>query len=159
MESVPTNAADPGVEREAEQPYAAVKKPKLQPRSSEALQRSGVPGSREIPSTNPQEPTLQSLDSAGADECCDIELEPPYVGSRAKRFFICVMVALVILMSYNMAIHYIAASSQRRQLLSDVKHIPANTDCLFIGNSLVEAGCDPKVFQSQWPSSQPFNIA
>src|SRR2546423_14193932 len=89
--------------------------------------------------------------------------EPPHAGCYKKTFLICGAVALLILVAYNVAIHYIAASSQRRQLLSDLQHIPVSTDCLFVGNSLVEAGCDPKVFQSQWPTAekrpQPFNIA
>src|SRR5207253_4864849 len=42
-------------------------------------------------------------------------------------------------------------------------HLPANIDCLFLGNSLVEAGCDATSFQANWPAHknaiQPFNIA
>src|ERR1041385_726897 len=70
--------------------------------------------------------------------------EPPRA-SRRKTFLICGAIALLILVSYNLVIHYVAASSQRRQLLSDLQHIPPTTDCLFVGNSLVEAGCAPRV--------------
>src|SRR4051812_6719700 len=71
--------------------------------------------------------------------------------SYRKRFLICALVALGILVSYNLLIHRIARSSQRRQLMAALERIPADTDCLFIGNSLVEAGLDTPAFQESWP--------
>jgi hypothetical protein len=79
-------------------------------------------------------------------------LESPHVVSyKGRRFLICGVVALAILTAYNLIIHRIARSSQRLQLMAALDGIPADTDCLFIGNSLVEAGCDIESFQGNWP--------
>ena len=67
-----------------------------------------------------------------------------------KRLFIPVAIALIILLAYNVAIAFAAKKTQRQHLLSALDHLPASTDCLFLGNSLVEAGCDPGAFESSW---------
>src|SRR5262245_51084937 len=60
--------------------------------------------------------------------------ESPYVVScKHKRFLICTLIALGILVAYNMLIHRIARTSQRQQLMAALERIPADTDCLFIG--------------------------
>jgi hypothetical protein len=81
--------------------------------------------------------------------------------SYKRRFLICTLVALAILVGYNLLIRRIARTSQRQQLMAALGCIPADTDCLFIGNSLVEAGLDTAAFQGSWPggSIRSRNIA
>jgi len=67
-----------------------------------------------------------------------------------ERLFIPIAIALIILMAYNVAIAFAATKMQRQHLLSAIEHLPASTDCLFLGNSLMEAGCDPGAFESSW---------
>jgi hypothetical protein len=70
-----------------------------------------------------------------------------------KRLFISIAIALVILLVYNVAIALAAKKTQRQHLLSAIEHLQPSTDCLFLGNSLMEAGCDPGVFESNWAPS------
>src|SRR5262245_29907752 len=72
-----------------------------------------------------------------------------------KRLFIPLAIALLILLGYNLAIAFAAKKTQRQHLLGTIEHLPAPTDCLFLGNSLMEAGCDPGTFESNWASSPP----
>jgi hypothetical protein len=74
-------------------------------------------------------------------------------GLAARRLGIPLVFVLVALVGYNLVIARTARSSQRRQLLARIENIPADTDCLFLGNSLVEAGCDMQSFQSAWPNA------
>jgi hypothetical protein len=67
-----------------------------------------------------------------------------------KRLFIPIAIALVILLVYNVAIAFAAKKTQRQHLLAAIDSLPASTDCLFLGNSLIEAGCDAKAFESGW---------
>jgi hypothetical protein len=67
-----------------------------------------------------------------------------------KRLFIPIAIALVILFAYNVAIAFAAKKTQRQHLLSSIEHLSPSTDCLFLGNSLMEAGCDPNSFESSW---------
>jgi len=80
---------------------------------------------------------------------------------KNRRFLISGIVAMVILVSYNLIIHRIARTSQRQQLVTALDRIPADTDCLFIGNSRVEAGLNAEAFRENWPGGtiQPRNIA
>src|SRR5947208_8965970 len=89
------------------------------------------------------------------------KIDSPYVVSYKKRFLICAFVAVLSLLAYNFVIDRIARSSQRRQLMTALDHIPPDTDCLFVGNSLVEAGCNPTAFQDNWPGGKirPVNLA
>lgn len=86
----------------------------------------------------------------------DAQLQP---AARAKRkfgamhLFIPVGIALVILFVYNALIYFAAKHTQRQHLLAAINHLPANTDCVFLGNSLIEAGCDAKAFDSAWPTA------
>jgi hypothetical protein len=77
-----------------------------------------------------------------------------------KRLFIPLAIALVILVAYNVLIAFAAKKTQRQHLLSAIDHLPATTDCLFLGNSLMEAGCDAGAFESAWPrgNASPFAI-
>jgi hypothetical protein len=68
-----------------------------------------------------------------------------------KRLFIPIAIALVILVAYNVLIAFAAKKTQRRHLLRAIDHLPPETDCLFLGNSLIEAGCDANAFESGWP--------
>jgi hypothetical protein len=70
-----------------------------------------------------------------------------------KRLFIPLAIALVILGAYNVLIHFAAKKTQRQHLLATIDHLPPSTECLFLGNSLIQAGCDVSAFQSAWPPS------
>lgn len=63
-----------------------------------------------------------------------------------RRFFAALAVALVLLGVYNVAILYSSRSSQRQRARAAVEHIPATAETFFLGNSLVEAGCDLDAF-------------
>jgi hypothetical protein len=67
-----------------------------------------------------------------------------------RRLFIPLAMVLVILFGYNMLIHFAARKTQRQHLLSVINHLPPSTECLFLGNSLIEAGGDTAAFQSAW---------
>ncbi|HWD92001.1 MAG TPA: SGNH/GDSL hydrolase family protein [Verrucomicrobiae bacterium] len=70
-----------------------------------------------------------------------------------KRLFISVGIALAILLAYNIVIAMVAKKTQRRHLLAAIEHLPPATDCIFLGNSLMEAGGDATVFQASWPQT------
>jgi len=53
----------------------------------------------------------------------------------------------------NLLIHHLAKTSYRARLLEKLDHLPPQADCIFLGNSLVEAGCDVAAFQSGWPAT------
>jgi hypothetical protein len=80
-----------------------------------------------------------------------------------KRLFVPLGILLLILICYNLLIHHTAKSTYRHHLLTSLSEIPLDTDFLFLGNSLVEAGCDPSAFREGWPVVQsapkPVNIA
>jgi len=67
-----------------------------------------------------------------------------------KRLFIPLAMVLVILAAYNVLIYFAARKTQRQHLLSTIDHLPSSTGCLFLGNSLMEAGGDTAAFQSAW---------
>jgi hypothetical protein len=72
-------------------------------------------------------------------------------------------VALSLLVGWNILIHRMAQRSDRHRLLARLQHLPPNTDCIFLGNSLVEVGCDAEVFRKKWPAQEdnptPVNLA
>lgn len=70
-----------------------------------------------------------------------------------RRLFIPLVIVLVILAVYNVLIYFAAKKTQRQHLLSVIDHLPPSTECIFLGNSLIEAGCDAAAFQSAWPQS------
>jgi hypothetical protein len=70
-----------------------------------------------------------------------------------KRLFISVAIALVILVAYNVLIFVAAKKTQRQHLLAAIDRLPPATDCLFLGNSLIEAGCNATAFQAGWPQT------
>lgn len=57
-----------------------------------------------------------------------------------------------MLLVYNVMIGLTAKSSQRHHMLTVLDQLPPSTDCIFLGNSLVEAGCDAAAFKTAWPS-------
>jgi len=67
-----------------------------------------------------------------------------------RRLFIPIAIALVILLAYNLLIAHAAKKTQRRHLLSALNSLPPSTDCVFLGNSLIEAGCDAHAFELAW---------
>jgi len=66
------------------------------------------------------------------------------------RLLIPIAIALMIMLAYNAAIAIAAKKTQRQHLLSAIEQLPPATDCLFLGNSLMEAGGDPGAFESSW---------
>lgn len=85
-------------------------------------------------------------------------------GEDRKRFsrrylFIPLAIALIILCVYNVLIYTAAKKTQRHHLLTVIDHLPPSTDCLFLGNSLIEAGCDASAFQSAWPQNTTSPLA
>jgi hypothetical protein len=76
-----------------------------------------------------------------------------------KRLFIPIAIALVILLAYNLAISHAAKKTQRQHLLGIIDSLLPSTDCLFLGNSLIEAGCDANAFKSGWAGSATAPIA
>jgi len=70
-----------------------------------------------------------------------------------------------MLLVYNVAIRVTARNSQRHHMLAVLDQLPPSTDCIFLGNSLVEAGCDVAAFNTAWPgtnsgqSIMPANLA
>lgn len=71
-----------------------------------------------------------------------------------RRLFIPIAIALVILLAYNLVIARAAKKTQRQHLLAAIESLPPSTDTLFLGNSLIEAGCDAKSFESAWARSE-----
>jgi hypothetical protein len=70
---------------------------------------------------------------------------------KTKRLFIAASVALAMLAGYNAMISVAARTSLRQAKLAALERIPAEVNCVFLGNSLVEAGCDVEAFVSAWP--------
>jgi hypothetical protein len=87
------------------------------------------------------------------------------VNASRKQLFVSIAVVVVVLVGYNALIAHNARKTQRKRLLTKVETMPLETDCVFLGNSLVEAGCDLDAFRSAWPSGakekqlQPMNLA
>ena len=73
-----------------------------------------------------------------------------------RRLFIPIAITLVILAAYNILIHFAAKKTQRQHLLATIDKLPPSTECLFLGNSLIEAGCDAGAFQHRLASNQCF---
>ena len=71
-----------------------------------------------------------------------------------KVFWYSSLSALLILVLINFAVHVSARSSLRYQKLLQLRSLPTTTDCVFLGDSLTEAGCDTAAFESGWSSSQ-----
>jgi hypothetical protein len=107
------------------------------------------------------QPAIRSVTPA-----CDAAVEARYetLPKRPlKRLFLPLGILLLILVGYNLLIHHSANSTYRHHLLTSLSEIPLDTDFLFLGNSLVEAGCDPCAFREAWPAARsapkPANIA
>jgi hypothetical protein len=76
-------------------------------------------------------------------------------GSVRPRLFLAATVLCVLLVALNVLIHRTARTSLRQQMLVRLQNVPADTDCIFLGNSLVEAGCDVPSFLQAWPATEP----
>ena len=70
----------------------------------------------------------------------------------SSRFLISIGICVGMLLVYNVAILVTARSSQRHHMLTVLDQLPPSTDCIFLGNSLVEAGCDVATFNAAWPA-------
>jgi hypothetical protein len=55
-------------------------------------------------------------------------------------------VTFALLISFNVLLHVGAATSQRRQMIYRLNHLPQGINVTFLGNSLMEAGCDLSAF-------------
>lgn len=103
------------------------------------------------------QPAIQS-----ATPACD-DADESRVTRPLKHLFVPLGILLLILVGYNLLIHHSAKSTYRHHLLTSLSEIPLDTDFLFLGNSLVEAGCDPSAFREAWPPARsapkPVNIA
>lgn len=77
-----------------------------------------------------------------------------------NRLIIISVLLLAALAGYNGLIHRAARSTLRRHLAEALNHLPSGADCLFVGNSLVEAGCDVAAFESAWrePGTRPHGV-
>ena len=69
---------------------------------------------------------------------------------QSKRLITCAILALLVLAATNALIARAARTTLRRQFLATLDHLPPAVNCLFLGNSLVEAGCNPAAFQAAW---------
>jgi len=71
-----------------------------------------------------------------------------------KYFFSQIVMAVVLLMAFNLIVRWSAANNVPRQILKKIESQP-EANCLFSGNSLVAAGCDPTAFVAGWPLETP----
>jgi len=67
----------------------------------------------------------------------------------AKRFGRSGLVLLAVLVLANVLIHLASHRTQHGRMLSRLELIPPDTECLFICNSLMEAGCDAATFEER----------
>ncbi len=74
---------------------------------------------------------------------------------KSRRLIIAVATLLVILAAYNVLIARAARTSQRQRILTRLSQMPAQTGCIFLGNSLVEAGCDVEAIKDSWAGTPP----
>src|SRR6516162_6541276 len=94
---------------------------------------------------------MDSATSPTLSPRCGSHSPAPRAGANMKRrLFIPLGILMVILFGYNALIHFAAKKTQRQHLLSVIDHLPPSTECLFLGNSLIEAGCDASAFESAW---------
>lgn len=82
-----------------------------------------------------------------------VSVRPRKKAISKRALFIPVAIALMILAIYNILIFSAAKHTQRQHLLSVIDHLPSSTGCVFLGNSLIEAGCDAAAFQTAWPQN------
>lgn len=71
---------------------------------------------------------------------------------RSRNNLNALLVCLLMLIGFNAVIWRTARHSYRHQMLTRLNQLPTNVDCIFLGNSLVEAGCDMAAFDSSRPS-------
>jgi len=112
---------------------------------------------------------IQSARFWSAAVLCRFQVTRPKLHDKArvtrpvKRLIIPLAILLLILIGYNVLIHHTAKSTFRHHLLTSLSEIPLDTDFLFLGNSLVETGCNPSAFRAAWPvtksAPRPVNIA
>ena len=100
------------------------------------------------------EPVLVTVDPNPVDSrSAATATSRPFAGSVRTRLFLAAAILLFLLLALNILIHRTARTSLRHQMLTRLESIPADTDCIFLGNSLVEAGCDVPAFLEAWPDS------
>lgn len=72
---------------------------------------------------------------------------------KGKRLIGSTLIALLILVGINLLIARASRVSLRHQFLTRLESLPEHVDCIFLGNSLVEAGCDAEAFKAAWPDT------
>ena len=72
------------------------------------------------------------------------------VSSATKRFLGILLLALLGFALFNVLISIAARNSQRKQMLSHLANLQDPLDCIFLGNSLMEAALDPGAFNRAW---------
>ena len=70
---------------------------------------------------------------------------------KPKRLWLAMAVLVTALILYNGAVQLMARKSQQGHLLRELSVASPTTECVFLGNSLMEAGLDTKAFGSGWP--------
>src|ERR1051326_1385029 len=133
------------------------------PELTSGLQTCKTPDASEAPADwKVRAPSESDSCGNGLQRARPSRLHRPANLRNRRSLSIAVVIALCVLFACNLLIHRTSRSSQRRQFLAALDHIPAETDCVFLGNSLIEAGCDPDAFKKAWPDqqspAQPFNL-
>src|SRR4051812_15290915 len=72
---------------------------------------------------------------------------------KFKHLATCAALALLVLAATNALIARAARTTLRRQFLTTLDTLPPTVNCIFLGNSLIQAGCDPAAFQAAWPDT------
>jgi hypothetical protein len=72
---------------------------------------------------------------------------------KPTRLWLATAVLFGALVVYNSAVQLMARKSQRGRLLHELTKVYPGTECVFLGNSLMEAGVDITAFRSAWPKS------
>jgi hypothetical protein len=112
-----------------------------------------------VPLTRSAAIPLPKMAIPGAEER-SLGREPrPMCSVPTRGFLQAFFVLLSLLLAYNFLLGWAAKSSQRHRLLASLETLPRETECLLLGNSLMEAGCDAGSLQVGWPGSKPVNIA
>jgi hypothetical protein len=65
-----------------------------------------------------------------------------------------VVTAAAVLVAFNLMVRWAATNSIPRQILKKIES-SSEANCLFSGNSLMVAGCDPMAFVAAWPPATP----
>jgi hypothetical protein len=74
---------------------------------------------------------------------------------KSRRLFLSIGVAVAMVAVFNLAILRSSRTSHRQRARAAIESVPATTQALFLGNSLMEAGCDMDAFTATWSRVGP----